>query len=1666
MVCLVIAHVALAFARILHSFSGIKGDGSIYTFDSIDKTVHESHFHICSYNNIADNVSLYYSADSKMKGCMSTESITTWVNATICDHCDIIDPSKWHKVIGAKHVMVVDTRSIFESPSVIFHSLGSDSKWFMGYDYNVTSEFGSLIMSTCPIDGMADPQSQIEVGLTSTKVLAIDVDLFVGSYASSSSSSSSVLQVPSSTDDVSLSIASMCSKLTALANFAELADAFLLHSGFATHYLRLPYWIEVCHVTPLVVGIQELRPVSTATSTPAEPNPNQYSAANMFNVHYSYNHADVLLTNYSGIRSAFPVTKFADDSADLTRRSISYCLVKTIKGENAAFSTYNSAGASADDLYSFYCIQDLFDRLLQAQIDVDGDGFDAPRSLTFVSTMNLAASVSASVPGHHSDKRSSDAFLEYLELLEVVKAFGSRGWYASGEPAGAGAAVRLRVISLTLMKHSGPAQEGNVIHPSVGDAVSETFVVDGDEGMFGHFVASSGDGSGSKSSCFPLEISTDSACFAPPDQPPVETSMLISNAAADAHVLVFVEDTGSNGAELKLAEEVLQSWREGCVLFTCQFFSRYNLIPVRSLGNLTRPAAPVSSTGGASDGALASLQRERLAFPLLSPYELSVRAPNIPLHSVLEETHRYIHDVMGQFDTLAVLVGLEALLAFEQPGKDAVGDADYMPPFIPNSQYGSSIMYPLKTPLVVGVRPTATAADADADGTSYCRSMIHLTDQIVSQHSVGSETESESETVTVCGINVFAFGGSGLGISRFISKVRRSASLMDGALPSKQISLRWANLHLLHRLKLTAVHYAAHRYVSLDTDSQFFRFGYAGSKLSLTYTMSTCVAVPLDLHVGGGVGGEMPSTDLSMLFSSSSYNRCTGGCMSGQRPCKFFLYPAIQRPQADDTAPFDGSGSLDPGLGLGLQLGNSAPIQYGSELPEFFESVDPGTGKTPVSRLQTGAATIGSYGIDFDLLQKSYEETIGYCNAHQWVAATLRALYTMDTFIRGIPLDDKDIEDAGSVTKKDLLRLNRAKSNAIALRMAYVPIYNLLQGAPNMRKSAGRSSLAEFSLVRDLLQRTLDEYTGADDSTAVTVTPNGIEIIALHVALASAHSEVGDMVAARSAYIRSIVQVPYEVVQTDRVKWLHDRFKLNPCRTCTSNTATNPLLSSTTAPTIPEAMKNMPSAGPLGTPLTVEGRPIRTHFITVASDNNTELQLLEASAAISGISLTVIGLDKQYVHYGNKVQWLLDHITQAMSTTTTTTTTTATASAALIQEDDVIVFMDAYDVLVFPSIRPIAEHFASIAPTPIVFCTEHGLYPEFSSGWNYNKIHRYNKNYYSTATDMNMSERVYEDYLREHFVHDILDAKQLNSGCYIGRAGEVRDMLHFMVSQSEFYRDDQQMFVRYAQSNPQLVSVDTHRSFFRTAYRQFFDTSHLAFTVDFQMLPLNGAFMSMFSDMQSFPARRVLSANESVEESLQNDFVLHELIALIHQSVSSAQTAHPSHPNHRGSLDQHMQRRAAGRLQPTDVRLLHCNNKGSNSLYTSFGSLFIPGVRQYYYTGHVLNEQLLNVMRDITDGYYWEAWQVLFHSTMYGRFQCQLSSVEESVGHLNMNHASVELKQEVLVCYYRFKLWVIMDYLGLWDEFPAIRRGATPNKEYIKRYIHYLVPFNLKMYNN
>jgi hypothetical protein len=48
-----------------------------------------------------------------------------------------------------------------------------------------------------------------------------------------------------------------------------------------------------------------------------------------------------------------------------------------------------------------------------------------------------------------------------------------------------------------------------------------------------------------------------------------------------------------------------------------------------------------------------------------------------------------------------------------------------------------------------------------------------------------------------------------------------------------------------------------------------------------------------------------------------------------------------------------------------------------------------------------------------------------------------------------------------------------------------------------------------------------------------------------------------------------------------------------------------------------------------------------------------------------------------------------------------------------VPDDDIVLLMDAYDVLVFPALANAAKVLAD-SPSPLLFCAERGVYPEFA----------------------------------------------------------------------------------------------------------------------------------------------------------------------------------------------------------------------------------------------------------------------------------------------------------------------------------------------------------------
>lgn len=202
-------------------------------------------------------------------------------------------------------------------------------------------------------------------------------------------------------------------------------------------------------------------------------------------------------------------------------------------------------------------------------------------------------------------------------------------------------------------------------------------------------------------------------------------------------------------------------------------------------------------------------------------------------------------------------------------------------------------------------------------------------------------------------------------------------------------------------------------------------------------------------------------------------------------------------------------------------------------------------------------------------------------------------------------------------------------------------------------------------------------------------------------------------------------------------------------------------------------------------------RGYKVHFFTVASDNTTGLQNLEFTASLAGVQLRVLGLGRQYTSWLQKFEWYAEALLIDDNITC--------RSGSGVADDDIVVLMDAYDVLLTPVIRRIGQHLAR-SPTPLLTCAENGQYPEPEAPWLYP---RGSSSAFasSSASAENPSERSGMRRVGG-------STRFLNSGCLVGRARDVKDFLREIFHEMTLVQDDQQVFARYFLRNPHLMSVD------------------------------------------------------------------------------------------------------------------------------------------------------------------------------------------------------------------------------------------------------------------
>ena len=108
---------------------------------------------------------------------------------------------------------------------------------------------------------------------------------------------------------------------------------------------------------------------------------------------------------------------------------------------------------------------------------------------------------------------------------------------------------------------------------------------------------------------------------------------------------------------------------------------------------------------------------------------------------------------------------------------------------------------------------------------------------------------------------------------------------------------------------------------------------------------------------------------------------------------------------------------------------------------------------------------------------------------------------------------------------------------------------------------------------------------------------------------------------------------------------------------------------------------------------------VRVHYATYASNATHEgVQWLLKTASIAGVRVQVLGQGEAHIRNSKKVSAYHDFV-----------------SSRGLSEEDVVVLVDGYDVLLFPPVRRLLSTMRSLTSKPIVLCADGGMYPELQS---------------------------------------------------------------------------------------------------------------------------------------------------------------------------------------------------------------------------------------------------------------------------------------------------------------------------------------------------------------
>ena len=196
--------------------------------------------------------------------------------------------------------------------------------------------------------------------------------------------------------------------------------------------------------------------------------------------------------------------------------------------------------------------------------------------------------------------------------------------------------------------------------------------------------------------------------------------------------------------------------------------------------------------------------------------------------------------------------------------------------------------------------------------------------------------------------------------------------------------------------------------------------------------------------------------------------------------------------------------------------------------------------------------------------------------------------------------------------------------------------------------------------------------------------------------------------------------------------------------------------------------------------------------------------------------------------------------------------------------------------------------------------------------------------------------------------------------------------LHIQTSKS--VPDDQMFYTRYAQIYPSTISIDTTHEYFHTGYRQFIHES-ISYTIDFELVHTNYRSLSSAS-ISMYPIENI--------QQLWNYNILHYSNLSMHAAIDL--TNYIRYTATRDNNNKYTIKKL-DRNGINIVRLLHCNNINSSSLYHDV-TYSMNYVWNNYYSSldGVIRQELLQVNWNIIDGDYATAVHILFDT--YKDYRC------------------------------------------------------------------------------